>query len=170
MHRRMSPRAPPEKEPVEIDAKGPGSVAASRALSHSSLVAGRQGLLFLVLLFVGRDDLFGNFGRNVFVVIERHRERSSSRGHRTQDNRIAEHLRERNLRAHDLEVSMLSMPRIRPRRLLKSPMISPMKLSGTYTCTLYIGSSRIGLASRQPFLKAIWLAILNAISEESTAW
>ena len=48
--------------------------------------------------------------------------------------------------------------------------MSPEYLSGAVTLKSAIGSSNIGLASIKPFLNANTVAILNAISEESTGW
>ena len=48
--------------------------------------------------------------------------------------------------------------------------MSPEYLSGAVTLKSAIGSSNIGLASIKPFLNANTVAILNAISDESTGW
>ena len=48
-------------------------------------------------------------------------------------------------------------------------MISPIKSSGVVMVTFMIGSSKVGLASSTAFLNASEPAILNAISDESTA-
>ena len=49
-------------------------------------------------------------------------------------------------------------------------MTSPMYSSGVTTSTDMIGSISTGLAISAALRKAIWPAILNAISEESTSW
>src|SRR6185437_1892604 len=63
-----------------------------------------------------------------------------------------------------------SMPSMRPRRELMSPIIVPMCSSGTVTSTAITGSSNTGLAFRAASLNAIEPAILKAISFESTSW
>ena len=60
------------------------------------------------------------------------------------------------------------IPSTRPRRLFRSPITSPVNLSGTRICIFTIGSNRTGEAARKPSLNAIFVAVLNAISEEST--
>ena len=57
-----------------------------------------------------------------------------------------------------------------PRRLLRSPITSPMFSSGVVTSTAIIGSMRAGSALRAASLKPIEPAILKASSEESTSW
>ena len=64
----------------------------------------------------------------------------------------------------------LSMPSIWPRRLLRSPMTSPMNSSGMTTSTRMTGSRIVGSACSTASLSAIEPAILNAISDESTSW
>ena len=64
---------------------------------------------------------------------------------------------------------LVSMPSTLPRRLLRSPITSPMHSSGTETSMFMIGSSKTGLAFSTAFLNPIDAAILNAISEESTS-
>ena len=63
-----------------------------------------------------------------------------------------------------------SMPSIRPRLELMSPMTSPMYSSGVVTTTFMMGSSSVAPALAQASLKAILPQILKAISEESTSW
>jgi len=63
-----------------------------------------------------------------------------------------------------------SEPSTLPRRLDRSPMMSPMYSSGQLTDTVTMGSSREILSFSQAFLKAREPAILKAISEESTVW
>ena len=63
-----------------------------------------------------------------------------------------------------------SMPSMRPRRELRSPITSPMYSSGVMTSTANTGSSSTGPAFCIAFLNAIEPAILNAISDESTSW
>src|SRR6185312_1663768 len=63
-----------------------------------------------------------------------------------------------------------SIPRICPRRRLRSPITSPEYSSGVTTSTFMIGSRRTGFARRKPSLKPMEPAILNAISLESTSW
>ncbi len=58
----------------------------------------------------------------------------------------------------------------RARLVLRSPMISPVRSEGTVTLRFMMGSSRMGLPSITPFLKACAPAILKQISEESTGW
>ncbi|TMF52640.1 MAG: hypothetical protein E6I24_00525, partial [Chloroflexi bacterium] len=67
-------------------------------------------------------------------------------------------------------VARPSMPRIWPRRALRSPRISPMNSSGMTTSTFMIGSSSAGWPLRMPSLAAIDPAMVNAISDESTSW
>ena len=62
-----------------------------------------------------------------------------------------------------------STPSTLPRRLLRSPMTSPMASSGTAISMDMIGSSRTGLAFATAALNPSDAAILNAISEESTS-
>ena len=64
----------------------------------------------------------------------------------------------------------LSMPSIWPRRLLRSPITSPMNSSGIVTSTFMIGSRITGWAFGIASLMASEPAILNAISELSTSW
>ncbi len=46
------------------------------------------------------------------------------------------------------------IPRMRPRLLFRSPMMSPAYMSGTVTSAFITGSSSTGLASRTPLEKA----------------
>src|SRR5674476_32745 len=62
-----------------------------------------------------------------------------------------------------------SIPCRRPRRALRSPLTAPTASSGTVTSSSMIGSSNTGSALWYASLKASEPAILNAISEESTA-
>ena len=62
------------------------------------------------------------------------------------------------------------MPSTRPRRPFRSPIISPINSSGVVMVTFIMGSNRTGLALSTAFLNASEPAILNAISDESTAW
>ena len=58
----------------------------------------------------------------------------------------------------------VSIPSIWPRRLLRSPITSPMKSSGVVTSTAIIGSMSTGPARRAASLKAIEPASLTAFS------
>ena len=63
-----------------------------------------------------------------------------------------------------------SVPRIWPRRELRSPMTSPSKSSGAQAVTSISGSSSTGRAFGATFRNARMPAILNDISLESTSW
>src|SRR5229473_2049940 len=63
-----------------------------------------------------------------------------------------------------------SLPAMRPRLLLRSPIRSPEYWSGAYTSTCITGSSNTGRACFMASLKASEPAILKAMSEESTSW
>ena len=65
---------------------------------------------------------------------------------------------------------LVSMPEMRPRRPLRSPIRSPAYSTGAWISTFMTGSSRAGLASCMAALKALRAASLNASSEESTSW
>ena len=64
----------------------------------------------------------------------------------------------------------MSMPSMRPRRWLRSPVIAPMKVSGIVIRTVMIGSSSTGFALDIASRKAREPAILKATSDESTSW
>src|ERR1700693_5311623 len=64
---------------------------------------------------------------------------------------------------------LLSMPWMRPRRLLRSPMMLPAKSSGTVISTAMTGSRSDGPATSMAFLNAMRHAIWNDMSFESTS-
>src|ERR1019366_9052026 len=55
--------------------------------------------------------------------------------------------------------ALLSMPWMRPRRLLRSPMMVPANSSGMVISTVMIGSSSVGLACSMALRKAMRPAI-----------
>ena len=62
------------------------------------------------------------------------------------------------------------IPRMRPRLLFRSPIMSPANVSGTVTSAFITGSSSTGLASRTPLENAYAPAISNDMPDESTEW
>ena len=66
--------------------------------------------------------------------------------------------------------SSVSVPLMRPRRLLMSPMTSPIVSLGTVTWSFTIGSRSTGPALAAASLKALRPATWKAASEESTSW
>ncbi len=66
-------------------------------------------------------------------------------------------------------VARFSIWLIRPRRLFRSPITSPMCSSGEMTSVSMIGSSMIGLHFCAAALNAMLPANLNATSELSTS-
>ncbi len=63
----------------------------------------------------------------------------------------------------------LSMPRTRPRRVLRSLLMSPILLVGTVTWRVTIGSSKLGFACAKTWRKHWLAAVLNAASLLSTS-
>ena len=63
-----------------------------------------------------------------------------------------------------------SIPKIFPRREVRSAITSPSISSGTTTSSRIIGSSRTGFAPASAFFSAIEPAMRNAMSELSTVW
>ena len=97
------------------------------------------------------------------------REITSSTCHGTKYRCISVDLQFRNICFYDgISLFIRFIPSTRPRRLFRSPITSPVNLSGTRICIFTIGSNRTGEAARKPSLNAIFVAVLNAISEEST--
>ena len=120
------------------------------AIVGCSLLLARSGSgLDLRLL----DELRGQAGRDLGVVTELHRRRRPTLGHRPQVRDVAEHLGERDERPDDLASTPRdSIPSIWPRRLLRSPITSPMNSSGIVTSIRMIGSRIAGSALREGVL------------------
>ena len=63
-----------------------------------------------------------------------------------------------------------TIPCMRPRLEFISPMMSPVKSSGTVIATRIMGSSSVGDACCTPFVSAWLPAISKHMPEESTVW
>ena len=123
-----------------------------------------------VFLLVRLDDLLGHVSWHFLVVVERRLELAAPAGKGAQLGRVGEQLGLRHVGPDDLHAVGESMPRTRPRRVLRSRLTSPMYSSGTRTSTSMIGSRRTGADSWMPLRVASWPARRNESSSESTVW
>ena len=108
--------------------------------------------------------------RNFCVVGELHRVAGAALGHAAQLGGVAEHLGQRHHGPDDLRVAARLDALDLAAAALMSPSTSPKKSSGVVTSTFMIGSSMPGRPCATPSLRPSMPAILNAISDESTAW
>src|SRR5660398_137841 len=87
-------------------------------------------LFFPHLLLRLRDHLLRDDGGDLLVVRHLHCKLSAAGGDRTKVGRIAEDLRQRHLAPDDLALPEGVDAKNRPRRWLRSPMMSPTFSSG----------------------------------------
>ena len=90
--------------------------------------------------------------------------------HGAELGRITKHFGKRHLGIDNLDRTPIVNAFDAALREFKSPVTSPMKLSGTKACTFMTGSRITGFARRAASWNAIEPAILNAASDESTSW
>ena len=128
-------------------------------LSKETLIQFRRIPDAPLFLFAGGNDLLLYISGNLFIPQEGHCKASSGLRHGSQIRRVGEHLRGGNLSLNDLFLALMCHSQYAPAALIHvSDNVS------------HIGFRITGLACGIPVLKAIEVAILKAISEESTGW